>query len=69
MHVSQLSKDNRSEKVRKHVGDEDLINVFLGVLDEFEFARFAAGDENEKIDKVYTSSLSVISKMENIIKH
>ena len=67
--VSKLSKDNISEKLRKHGVDEDLIKEFLGVLDECEFARFAPGDENEKMDKVYTSSLSVISKMENIIKH
>ncbi len=67
--VSKLSKDNISEKLRKHGVEEDLIKEFLGVLDECEFARFAPGDENEKMDKVYTSSLAVISKMENIIKH
>ena len=67
--VSRLSKDNVAEKLRKHGVEDDLINEFLGVLDECEFARFAPGDENEKMDKIYSSSLSVISKMENIIKH
>ena len=67
--VSRLSKDNVAEKLRKHGVDEELIKEFLGVLDECEFARFAPGDENEKMDKVYSSSVALISKMENIIKH
>ena len=67
--VSRLSKDNVAEKLRKHGVDEELINDFLGTLDECEFARFAPGDENEKMDKVYSSSVAVISKMENAIKH
>ncbi len=67
--VSRLSKDNVAEKLRKHGVEEELIKEFLGVLDECEFARFAPGDENEKMDKVYSSSVALISKMENIIKH
>ena len=48
---------------------DELIKEFLDALNECEFARFAPGDENQAMDKVYTSSLAVMSKMENSIKH
>ena len=38
------------------------------IEDELEFARFAPGSDNQAMDKVYSASLEVISKMENSIK-
>lgn len=67
--VSRLSKDNIEEKLRNHGVDEELIKEFLNALNDCEFARFAPGDENQAMDKVYSSSIEVISKMENSIKH
>jgi len=67
--VSRLSKDNIEEKLRNHGVNEDLIREFLNALNDCEFARFAPGDENQAMDKVYSSSIEVISKMENSIKH
>ncbi|MFV0586754.1 BatD family protein [Bacteroides reticulotermitis] len=67
--VSRLTKDNIEEKLIKHGVDEELIRDFLNALNECEFARFAPGDENQAMDKVYSSSIEVISKMENSIKH
>ncbi len=67
--VSQLSKDNIEEELRKYGVAEDLIKEFLNALNSCEFARFAPGDANQAMDKVYTDSLEVISKMENSIKH
>ena len=67
--VSRLSKDNIEEKLRNHGVSEELIKEFLNVLNDCEFARFAPGDENQAMDKVYSSSIEVISKMENSIKH
>ena len=67
--VSRLSKDNIEEKLRNHGVNEELIKEFLNALNECEFARFAPGDENQAMDKVYLSSVEVISKMENSIKH
>ena len=59
--VSRLSKDNIEEKLRN--------KDFLNALNDCEFARFAPGDENQAMDKVYSSSIEVISRMENSIKH
>lgn len=67
--VSRLSKDNVEEKLRDHGVSEELIKNFLDALNECEFARFAPGDENQAMDKVYSSSIEVMSKMENSIKH
>ena len=67
--VSRLSKDNIEEKLRNHGVNEELIKEFLNALNDCEFARFAPGDETQAMDKVYSSSIEVISKMENSIKH
>ena len=68
MPVSQLSKDNIEEKLQKHQVNEELIKEFINNLNECEFARYAPGNQDEKMDKIYTSAIDVISKMENSIK-
>ena len=59
--VSRLSKDNIEEKLRNHGVSEELIKDFLNALNDCEFARFAPGDENQAMDKVYSSSIEVMS--------
>ena len=67
--VSRLSKDNVEGELRNYGVDDALIKDFLDALNNCEFARFAPGDDNQAMDKVYSDSLEVISKMENSIKH
>lgn len=67
--VSQLSKDNIEAELANYGVQEALIAEFIGVLNECEYARYAPGNENEAMDKVYSASVEVISKMENSIKH
>ena len=67
--VSQLSKDNIEAELTNYGVPEALIAEFIGVLNECEYARYAPGNENEAMDKVYSASVEVISKMENSIKH
>lgn len=67
--VSQLSKDNIEVELTNYGVQEALIAEFIGVLNECEYARYAPGNENEAMDKVYSASVEVISKMENSIKH
>ena len=66
--VSRLSKDNIEEELRNYGVDDVLIKEFLETLNECEFAHFAPGDDNQAMDKVYSASLKLISKMENSIK-
>ena len=68
MPVSQLSKDNIEEELQKHQVSDDLIKEFINNLNECEFARYAPGNQDEKMDKIYSSAIDVISKMENSIK-
>lgn len=67
--VSRLSKDNIEEELRNYGVDDALIKEFLEVLNNCEFARFAPGDDNQAMDKIYSASLEVIGKMESSIKH
>ena len=67
--VSRLSKDNIEEELRNYGVNDALIKEFLDALNNCEFARLAPGDDNQAMDKVYSASLEVISKMENSIKH
>ncbi len=66
--VSQLSKDNIEEELVRYGVSEELIKAFIDTLNECEFARYAPGNQNEAMDKVYASAVDVISKMENSIK-
>ena len=66
--VSKLSRDNIEAELSGHGVSEDLIKEFIGALSECEFARYAPGNQNEAMDKVYSASVDVISKMENCIK-
>lgn len=67
--ISRLSKDNIEEELRRYGVDDLLINDFLAALNNCEYARFAPGKDFQAMDKVYSASLDIISKMENSIKH
>jgi len=67
--VSKLTKDNVDTELTNYGVSAELTKEFLSVLDQCEFARYAPGDPNEAMDKVYSSAIEVVSKMENIIKH
>ena len=66
--LSQLSKDNIEEELQKHQVADELIKEFINNLNDCEFARYAPGNQDEKMDKIYSSAIDVISKMENSIK-
>ena len=66
--VSQLSKDNVEYELTKYGIEKNLIEDFISALNKCEFARYAPGDENEAMDKVYSSALEVITKIEDSIK-
>ena len=68
MPVSQLSKNNIEEELQKHQVSDELIKEFINNLNDCEFARYAPGNQDEKMDKIYSSAIDVISKMENSIK-
>ena len=68
MPISQLSKDNIEGKLQQHQVADELVKEFIDILNDCEFARYAPGSQDEKMDKIYQSAIDVISKMENSIK-
>lgn len=66
--MSQLSKDNIANTLLERNVPQELITEFQNLLSEGEFARYAPGDKGATMEKVYTMSIDVISKMENSIK-
>ena len=46
----------------------NVIDEFIKVLNNCEFARFAPGDESLTMDKIYKEAIEIISKTENELK-
>lgn len=64
---SKLSMDTVSETMKdKNVPDE-LTQQFVDTLNSCEFARFAPGSAEEKMDDLYQRGIDVISKAEKVL--
>lgn len=66
--VSQLTKENIASTLLTRGVAQETVSAFQEVLNDGEFARYAPGDKAAAMEKVYTMSIDVISKMENSIK-
>lgn len=66
---AELNKDNISDVLQKKAVDELQIQEFIAVLDSCEFARYAPGsNQDNEMDKVYKDGISVITKLDKVIK-
>ena len=61
---SQLSMDTVKEMMSGKNVPEDITNQFIELLNNCEFARFAPGDPDKKMDDLYQKGLEVITKAE-----
>ncbi len=68
MPVTQLSRENIRERLAEHSVDENTIGLFLEALDECEYQRYAPGDPEGNMNKVYTKAMSAIEQIEGMIK-
>lgn len=66
--VSELNKKNIKEKLIKNNVPDDIANEFIETLDHCEFARFAPGNKEKNMAKVYSMSLETIVKIEKWLK-
>lgn len=65
---SQLSMESVKEiMLDKNVG-EDIVNEFIELLNNCEFARFAPGDSSKKMDDLYNKGIELITKAEKLLK-
>lgn len=61
---SQLSMDTVKEMMESKNVPEDITNEFIDSLNSCEFARFALGDPDKKMEDLYEKGLEVITKAE-----
>jgi len=65
---ADLSKDAVNETFIKNKVSDELSKMFVNVIDECEFARFAPGDKNHIMDSIYKQAIDVIIKIEKALK-
>ena len=64
---SKLSIETVSETMKEKNVPDELIQQFIDTLNSCEFARFAPGSAEEKMDDLYQRGIDVISKAEKVI--
>ena len=64
---SKLSMDTVSETMKSKNVPEELTQQFIDTLNSCEFARFAPGSAEEKMDDLYQRGIDVISKAEKVM--
>ena len=68
MPVTQLSRDNISQRLTERGVENDTVTQFIGALDECEYARYAPGDASGNMNKVYDAAIQAIMKIEDFMK-
>ena len=68
MPVEQLSREIISQQLQAHNVSEETINLFIGALDECEFARYAPGDARGNMNKVYDAAMNAIMQIADTMK-
>ena len=64
---SKLSMDTVSETMKEKSVPDELTQQFVDTLNSCEFARFAPGSTEEKMDDLYQRGIEVISKAEKVL--
>ena len=68
MPVEQLTRENISQQLSAHSVGDATIQQFIGALDECEFARYAPGDAQGNMTKVYDAAMNAIEQIADTIK-
>ncbi len=68
MPVEQLSRENISQQLTAHDVSDDTIRQFIGALDECEYARYAPGDAQGNMNKVYDMAMTAITQIATTMK-
>lgn len=65
---SQLSMDTVREMMKSKNVSDDIINEFVELLNNCEYARFAPGDPSKKMDELYQKGIELITKAEKLLR-
>ncbi len=66
--LAELSLDTVQVKLHDKQVDDQVIKEFIDTLNNCEFARFAPGDRETNMEKVYHQGIQIISKIEDELK-
>ena len=66
--VKQLSRENISQQLEARQVSADTIQQFIGAIDECEFARYAPGDAQGNMNKVYDAAMNAITQIAGTMK-
>jgi len=66
--VSELSRETAEKSLSSHLTDPNFIKDLLGLIDICEMARYAPSADMQIMDKVYSDSVKLISKLEQNIR-
>lgn len=66
--LSELSVNTVTDKLSSKGVIIEVVNEFIDTLNNCEFARFAPGDKDSMMEKVYQQGITVISKIEDQLK-
>ncbi len=65
--VSELSRDTVKETLQKNNVSDEIINNFLKIIDDCEFAKYAPAGESNQIQDDYQRAREVINKFEEVL--
>ncbi len=63
-----LSMETVKEKLENANADSNTVDMFIKILNDIEFARFAPGSAKDKMEQIYSEALDAILKAEKTIK-
>lgn len=66
---AELSMETVRQKLTERGVSEDVTTIFVNVLNDIEFARFAPGDTAGKMENIYNEAMDAILKAEKELKH
>ncbi len=67
--LSELSTESVILKLEGQNINESLVNEFIETLEHTEYARFAPGDPQSKMNEIYDEAIKTITKIERELKH
>ena len=66
--VSQLSRENISQRLQERGVGDNVTAKFIEAIDECEFVRYAPGDTQGNMSRVYDKSITAIEQIESVKK-
>ncbi|MFP4525296.1 MAG: BatD family protein [Bacteroidales bacterium] len=66
--ASELYRDNARKKLQQLNVDTHLIDQFLGLIDDCEFARYAPANNESRMEELYQQAIEVISQLQQKLR-